>query len=101
MKCVTFLRKDDAGKGAGEHNMSRLKSVAVRTDLVGKPGHAECRMAKHAGSETRFFNFGIAGHDSADPAQVDVQRTNRPSTHRNAGGRAIVRNGIDNLARVL
>ena len=101
MKRIAFLRKDDAGKRAGEHNMSWLKCVTVRADLVGKPCHAKGRMTEYAGSETCFFNFGIAGHDAAHPAQIDVERADRPAAHRNAGGRAIVRNGIDNLARVL
>src|SRR5262245_47228211 len=100
MKRIAFLRKADAGKRAGEHNMSRLKRVAVRADLICKPCHAKCRMTEYAGSETCFFNFGIARHDAAHPAQINVERADRPTAHRNAGGRAIVRNGIDKLARV-
>src|SRR6185437_3565939 len=38
---------------------------------------------------------------AANPAQVDVHRADRTPAHRDAGGGAIVGDGIDDLARIL
>ena len=81
--------------------MAGLERVAVRADLVGEPGDAERRMAEHAGGQARLLDFGILVHDAADPAQVDVHRADRTSAHRDAGGGAVVGDGVDDLARVL
>jgi hypothetical protein len=35
-------------------------------------------MAEHAGGDAGLLDLGIAVHDAADPAQVDVERTGRP-----------------------
>src|SRR5689334_11634231 len=101
MKRVALLRKDDAGERAGKHDVAGLERVAVRADLVRKPGHAECRMTQDARSEARLLDLGIAGHDPADPSQVDVERADRPPAHSDAGSRAVVRYGVDDLARIL
>src|SRR5258708_22673612 len=72
---VALLREYDAGEGAGEHDMPRLERGADAAELVGEPGDAERRMAKHAGGQTRLFDLGVTVHDAADPAQIDIQRT--------------------------
>src|SRR5579872_5763446 len=75
--------------------------MAMRANLVGEPGDAERRMAQNAGSETRLLDFGIAVHDAAHPAQVDVERTDRAPAHGNAGSRTIVGNSVNDLALIL
>jgi hypothetical protein len=58
-------------------------------------------MAEHTGGKPRLLDFGILVHHAADPAQIDVHRPDRPATKGNAGGGAIVGNGIDDLAHIL
>ena len=96
-----FWREHDAGEGAGEHDVARFERVAVRADFVGEPGDAERGMAEHAGGEPRLLDLGILVHDAADPAQIDVHRSDRPPAHGDAGGGAVVGNGVDDLARIL
>ncbi len=52
-------------------------------------------MAEHAGGQAGLLDFGIAVHDAADPAQVDIQRTDRAAAKRDAGGGAIVGDGVE------
>ena len=80
--------------------MAGLERVAKLANLVGEPGNAERRMAEHAGGETRLLDFGILVHDAADPAQVDIQRTDRTAAERDAGGGAVVGHRVDDLARI-
>src|SRR5689334_7589344 len=98
---ITLLRENDTGKRAGEHDVSRLERMPMRTDLVGKPGNAERRMAEHARRKPRLLDLRVAIHDAADPAQVDIHRPDWPSAHGDAGGGAIIGNRIDDLARIL
>ena len=58
-------------------------------------------MAEHAGGKPGLLDLGIAVHDAADPAQVDVHRPDRPAAQRDAGGGAVVGDGVDDLARIL
>ena len=58
-------------------------------------------MAEHAGGDAGLLDLGIAIHDAADPAQIDVERADRPAADRDAGGGAVVGDGVENLARVL
>lgn len=69
--------------------MAGLERMALRADLVGEPGDAERRMAEHAGGEPALFNLGVAIHDAADPAQVDVHRADWASAQRNGGAQNI------------
>ena len=70
-------------------------------ELVGEPGDAERRMAEHAGGDAGLLDLGILVHDAADPAQVDVHRTDRPAADHDAGRGAVVGDGVEDLARVL
>ena len=70
-------------------------------ELVGEPGDADRRMAKHAGGKPGLLDLGIPVHDAADPAQIDIHRPDRTAAERDAGGRAIVGHGVENLARIL
>src|SRR5580692_8645433 len=74
---VAFARMDHAGERAGEHDVAGLERHAVLAELVGEPGHAESRMAEHAGGDAGLLDLGVAIHDTADPAQVDVHRPDR------------------------
>ena len=58
-------------------------------------------MAEHAGGDAGLLDLGIAVHDAADPAQVDVERADRPAADDDAGGGAVVGYGVENLARIL
>ena len=58
-------------------------------------------MAEHAGGDAGLLDLGVAVHDAADPAQIDVQRSDRPAADDDAGGGAVVGHGVENLARVL
>src|SRR5262249_35096329 len=98
---VAFLRKHNTRKRAGEDNVSGLERVPVRTDLVRKPGDAECRMTKHAGGQSSLLDFRIAIHDAAHPAQIDIHRPDWPATHCDARSGAVVSNRVDDFALVL
>ena len=58
-------------------------------------------MTEHAGGNAGLLDLGILVHDAADPAQVDVERPDRPTTDDDPGRRAIVGDRVENLARVL
>jgi hypothetical protein len=60
MQRVAFLREYDASERAGKNDMPGLKRVPVRTNLVGKPGHAERRMAQHTGGQAGLLDLRIA-----------------------------------------
>src|SRR5581483_11230247 len=62
--------------------MPGLHRVAVLADLVGEPSDAERGMAEHAGSQAGLLDFGIAVHDAADPAQIDIHRPDWTSARR-------------------
>ena len=48
-----------------------------------------------------LFDLGIAVHDAADPAQVDIHRSDRPTAKRDAGSGTVVGDGVDNSALIL
>src|SRR6202161_2791022 len=98
---IAFARMDHAGERAGEHDVAGLQRDAVLAELVGEPGDAERRMTEHAGGDAGLLDLGIAVHDAADPAQVDVHRPDRPDADHDAGGGALVRYGVEYLARSL
>src|SRR5262245_25518857 len=101
MQRVALLGEHHAGERAGEHQVARLQRDAVRAELVGEPGDTQRRMAEHTGGHTGLLDLGVAVHDAADPAQVDVHRSDRPAADHDAGGGAVVGDGVKNLARVL
>src|SRR5580704_200485 len=78
MQRVAFFGEHHAGERAGEHEMTGLERNLVLAELVGEPGDAERGMAEHAGSDAGLFDLGVAIHNAADPAQIDLQRTDRP-----------------------
>src|SRR6201981_2760576 len=98
---VALAGVDHARERAGQHQMPDIECDAVLAELIGKPGDAERRMAEHAGSDAGLLDLRIAIHDAADPAQIDIERTDRPAADHDAGGSAVVGNGVENLARVL
>src|SRR5215510_2071709 len=101
MQGVALLGEHHAGERAGEHQVARLQRDAVRAELVGEPGDTQRRMAEHPGGHTGLLDLGVAVHDAADPAQVDLHGSDRPAADHDAGGGAIVGDGVKNLARVL
>ena len=100
MDGVALLREHHTREGAGKHDMAGLERDAVLSELVGKPGDAERGMAEHAGGKAGLFDLGILVHDAADPAQIDIHRSDRPPAHGDAGGGAVVGDGVDDLARI-
>src|SRR5580704_6967904 len=101
MQRVAFFGEHHAGERACEHEMTGLERNLVLAELVGEPGDAERGMAEHAGSDAGLFDLGVAIHNAADPAQIDLQRTDRPAADDNTGGGAVVGHGVENLARIL
>ena len=81
--------------------MAGLEPHTQRAELVGEPGDAERRMAEHAGGDAGLLDLGVAIHDAADPAQVDIERPDRPAADDDAGRRPVVGHGVEDLARVL
>src|SRR5580704_5804693 len=55
------------------------RDAAELAELVGEPGDAKRRMAEHAGGDAGLLDLGVAIHDAADPAQIDVHRPDRPA----------------------
>src|SRR5262245_65895445 len=78
MQGVALLGEHHAGERAGEHQVARLQRDAVRAELVGEPGDTQRRMAEHTGGHTGLLDLGVAVHDAADPAQVDLHGSDRP-----------------------
>src|ERR1700722_1790801 len=98
---IALARMDHAGERAGEHDVAGLERHAVLAELVGEPGDAKRRMAEHAGGDAGLLDLGVAVHDAADPAQVDVHRPDRAAADHNDGGGAVVRHRVEYLARIL
>src|SRR4051794_10083240 len=97
---VALLRPHHTRERAGEYEVALLQRDAVLTQLIGEPRDAHRWMAEHAGGHTRFLDLGIAHHDAADPAQIDIHRTDRTAADHDAGGSAVVRDRVEDLARV-
>src|SRR5262245_33652922 len=83
---VALLRKHHARERAGQHEMTGLQRNPMRSELVGEPGDAERRMAEDTGRHAGLLDLGVAIHDAADPAQVDVHGADRAPTDHDAGG---------------
>jgi hypothetical protein len=98
---VTLVREHHARKRARQHEVARLERDPVACELVGEPRHAQRGMTEHAGGNPGLLDLGILVHDAADPAQVDVERPDRPTTDDDPGRRPIVGDRVENLARVL
>src|ERR1700693_4979379 len=77
------------------------RACACGPVLVAEPGAAERRMPKHAAAQAGLLDLGIAVHDAADPAQIDIERTDRPAADHDTRRGAIVGNRVENLARAL
>src|SRR5580700_5695845 len=92
---IALARMDHAGERAGEHQVPGLERDAVLAELVGEPGHSQGRMTEHAGGNAGLLDLGVAIHDAADPAQIDVHRADRPATDHDAGSGAIVRHRVE------
>jgi len=54
---IALACKHDARERAGKDEMAWFKRHAVLAEFVGKPRHAERRMAEHTGSNAGLFNF--------------------------------------------
>src|SRR5262249_43946979 len=98
---VALVREHHPRKRARQHEMARLERNAVASELIGEPCYAEPGMTEHAGRNAGLLDLGILVHDAADPAQVDVERADRPAADDDAGRRSIVGDRVENLARVL
>src|SRR5882757_4922763 len=88
MQRVALAGEHHPGERARQHQMAGLERDAVLAELVGKPGHAQGRMTEHAGRHAGLLDFRILVHDAADPAQIDVERPDRPAADHDAGRRA-------------
>ena len=56
-------------------------------------------MVEHAGGKAGFFQLPVAIAERADPAQVGIQRADRPAAEHDAGIRGVVGDGVENLSR--
>src|SRR5271167_3243977 len=92
---VALPGEHHARERTGEYEMARLERHAMRAQLVGEPGDAERRMAEHAGGDAGLLDLRVTVHDAADPAQIDVERTDRPAADDDAGGGAVVGYGVE------
>src|SRR5436190_929829 len=81
--------------------MADFERDAMLTELVGEPSHAERRMAEDAGSNPGLLDLGVAVHDAAHPAQVDIERADWATADYDPSRGAVVGDRVDNLARVL
>src|SRR5438445_8364881 len=99
MQGVAFLREHDAGERACQHEVTGLERDAVAAELVREPSYAERRVTEHSGGNAGLFYLGILVHDAADPAQIDIEWSDRPAADHDPGGGAVIGNRIDDLAR--
>src|SRR5262249_16831242 len=98
---VALIREHHARERARQHEMTGLERNPRAGELIGKPGHPERGVTKHAGRNAGLLDLGILVHDAADPAQIDVERLDRPAAHDDASRRSIVGHRVENSARVL
>src|SRR5262249_61507416 len=76
---VALVRQPPPGKRARQHEMARLERNAVASELIGEPCDPERGMTEHPGGNAGLLDLGILVHDAAHPAQVDVERSDRPT----------------------
>src|SRR5579872_6327025 len=96
---VTLAGLDRADEGPREHDLARFQRKSQRRDLVGEPRDGRGGMIEHAGGEPGLFQLAIAIAERTDPAQVGIERPQRPSAEHDAGVRSIVRDGVEDLSR--
>src|SRR5438128_363996 len=97
---IALVREHDARKRPGEDEVTRVERDSVLPELVREPRHAERRMAEHTGGKARLLDLGVAVHDSAGPARVHFHRPDRTPADDDARRRAVVGDGVEDLARV-
>src|SRR4029077_17478790 len=76
---IALFGKHHARERARQHQMAGLERDSVASQLVCKPRNPERRVAEHPGGDAGLLDLGILVHDAADPAQVEVERTDRPA----------------------
>ncbi|KAH2816682.1 hypothetical protein KXV85_004324, partial [Aspergillus fumigatus] len=96
---VALARLDRADERSRQHDLPGLEGKSVRRDLVGEPRHRRGRMVEHAGGKARLFQLAVTIAQRADPAQVGIERADRPAAEHDAGIGRIVGDGVENLAR--
>src|ERR1700691_1832498 len=99
MQRIAFPGKHHARERGGENDMADIERHAVLAELVGEPRHAERGMAEHAGGDAGLLDLRVAIHDAADPAQVDLQRPDRPAADNDARRGAVGRHGVEYFSR--
>jgi hypothetical protein len=69
-------------EGSCQHDFAGLQALAPGRQLHGQPGHADGRVALHAGGQAGLFDRAVLPQDGAAPGQVDLARLHRrpPST---------------------
>src|SRR5690349_2433927 len=98
---VALAGLDRADEGSRQHHLSRLERQSIRRDLAREPGHGGRGMVEYAGRKARLFLLTVTIAQRADPAQVRIERADRPAAEHNAGVGRVVGDGVKNLARRL
>src|SRR5581483_6628023 len=101
LDCVALAGLDRTDEGTRQHDLTRLERKPVRRDLVGEPGDSGRRMIEHAGGKAGLLQLAVAEAQRTDPAQIGIERPDRPPAEHDAGVRCVVGDGVVDLARCL
>ena len=96
-----LLTQIGADEGAGQQHLARRDFNAVAAEAVGEPGDAQRRMAHDAERQAGLLDIRVAVEHAADPAQIEVERLDRPPADHQPRRGAVVGDRVENLARIL
>src|ERR1700722_19378517 len=84
LDCVALAGLDRTDERPRQHDLAGFQRQPVGCDLVGKPGHGGRGMIEHARAGLALFQLTVTITQRADPAQVGVERAQRPAAEHDA-----------------
>ena len=99
MESVAPCDIDGACERAGQHHFTSGKILALGGQPVGEPCDAIGRMIENAGGDAGLLDLAVAEQQRADPAQISIVRTDRPTAHDQRRIRRVVGDRIHYLPR--
>src|SRR5437762_6843679 len=79
MKRVAPDDVDRARKRSRQHHFAGVEKFALGGQPIGEPGHAVGGMIENTGGDAGLFDLAVAKQQRADPAQVEIERADRPA----------------------
>src|SRR5580693_6690585 len=78
LDCVAPAGLDRTDERSRQHDLACFQRKPVAGDRVGEPRDGGCGMIEHACGEPGLLQLAVAKTQRADPAQVGIERPQRP-----------------------